>query len=80
LNDRWRGMDWEFKVRWQLVGLVGGLLEPGRIVDVVNSDNVHDRSLHLFGHEYQMLTDENPQTLAEIRSFLGWRVRRGLNP
>ena len=48
-----RGMDWEFKVRWQFVGLVGGLLEPGRIVDVVNGDNVHDRSLHLFGHEYQ---------------------------
>jgi LytTr DNA-binding domain len=53
-------MDWEFKVRWQFVGLVGGLLEPGRIVDVVNGDNVHDRSLHPFGHENQCdLDDEN---------------------
>ena len=72
-----RGMDWEFKVRWQFVGLVGGLLEPGRIVDVVNGDNVHDRSLHLFGHEYQMLTDENPQTL-EIGSFLDGECAREL--
>ena len=47
------GADQKLETRRHLVlfGLI--LLEPGGIVDVMNGGNVHDRSLHPFGHEYQ---------------------------
>jgi hypothetical protein len=58
-----RGTDQKFETRWHFVLFGLSLLESGRIVDVANGGNVHDRVVTALWSRISMqFADENPQT------------------